>query len=80
MLTAVRALAVYKRFQKFPCIVQNNPLFFSRKPDPKPNTHTKVIAAYCDSSEVSPLWLVKTVDMNLSVNFLTGFSVSLVLG
>lgn len=83
MLTAVRALAVHKRFQKFPCIIQSSPLIFSRKPDPKPNTNTKVIAAYCDSSEVSgvsPLWLGKTVDMNLSVNYSTGFSVSLVLG
>ncbi|XP_061686282.1 zinc finger protein 638-like isoform X2 [Syngnathoides biaculeatus] len=35
MATGAMALAVYKRFQRFPCIIQNNPLFFSRKPDPK---------------------------------------------
>ncbi|KAM9856924.1 uncharacterized protein ACBR49_000588 [Aulostomus maculatus] len=51
MATAAMALSVYKRFQKFPCIIQNNPLYFSRKPDPKANTLTKVIAAYLDSSE-----------------------------
>lgn len=53
MATAAMALSVYKRFQAFPCIIQNNPLFFSRKPDPKPNTQAKVISAYLDSSEVS---------------------------
>lgn len=52
MATAAMALSVYKRFQMFPCIIQNNPLFFSRKPDPKVNTQTKFIAAYLDSSEV----------------------------
>ncbi|XP_078022456.1 uncharacterized protein LOC117254879 isoform X3 [Epinephelus lanceolatus] len=54
MATAAMALSVYKRFQTFPCIIQNNPLFFSRKPDPKANTQTKVIAAYLDSSEDAP--------------------------
>lgn len=53
MATAAMALSVYKRFQAFPCIIQNNPLFFSRKPDPKTSTQTKVISAYLDSSEVS---------------------------
>lgn len=53
MATAAMALSVYKRFQMFPCIIQNNPLFFSRKPDPKVSTQTKVITAYLDSSEVS---------------------------
>ncbi|XP_048101095.1 uncharacterized protein LOC125295725 isoform X1 [Alosa alosa] len=33
METAAIAQVVYKRFQKFPCIVQNNPLSFSMKPD-----------------------------------------------
>lgn len=33
METAAVAQTVYKRFQKFPCIVQNNPLSFSMKPD-----------------------------------------------
>ncbi|XP_024866227.1 zinc finger protein 638 isoform X3 [Kryptolebias marmoratus] len=55
MATAAMALSVYKRFQTFPCIIQNNPLFFSRKADPKANTNTKVIVAYCDSSEVKPV-------------------------
>ncbi|TDH16594.1 hypothetical protein EPR50_G00021640 [Perca flavescens] len=53
MATAAMALSVYKRFQTFPCIIQNNPLFFSRKPDPKANTQTKV-TAYPDSSEDTP--------------------------
>lgn len=52
MATAAMALSVYKRFQKFPCIIQNNPLFFSRRPDPKANTQAKVISAYLDISEV----------------------------
>ncbi|XP_034398430.1 zinc finger protein 638-like isoform X1 [Cyclopterus lumpus] len=54
MATAAMALSVYKRFQMFPCIIQNNPLFFSRKPDPKANTQTKVITAFLDSSEDTP--------------------------
>ncbi|GAA6228710.1 zinc finger protein 638-like [Lates japonicus] len=54
MATAAMALSVYKRFQTFPCIIQNNPLFFSRKPDPKVSTQTKVITAYLDSSEDTP--------------------------
>ncbi|XP_074484176.1 uncharacterized protein LOC141763615 isoform X1 [Sebastes fasciatus] len=54
MATAAMALSVYKRFQTFPCIIQNNPLFFSRKPDPKANTQTKVITAYLDSPEDTP--------------------------
>ncbi|XP_030580465.1 zinc finger protein 638-like [Archocentrus centrarchus] len=51
MATAAMALSVYKRFQTFPCVIQSNPLFFSRKPDPKASAQTKVIAAYHDSSE-----------------------------
>nr|XP_040043536.1 zinc finger protein 638-like isoform X2 [Gasterosteus aculeatus aculeatus] len=51
MATAAMALSVYKRFQKFPCIIHNNPLFFSRKPDPKVNTQTKVVPASLDSAE-----------------------------
>ncbi|KAM9363183.1 uncharacterized protein ABDE67_013971 isoform 2-T2 [Symphorus nematophorus] len=54
MATAAMSLSVYKRFQTFPCIIQNNPLFFSRKPDPKASTQTKVIAAYLDSPEDTP--------------------------
>uniref|UniRef100_A0A3B5BE80 Zinc finger protein 638-like n=1 Tax=Stegastes partitus TaxID=144197 RepID=A0A3B5BE80_9TELE len=54
MATAAMALSVYKRFQTFPCIIQSNPLFFSRKPDPKASTQAKVIAAYIDSSEDTP--------------------------
>ncbi|TKS69402.1 Zinc finger protein 638 [Collichthys lucidus] len=45
MATAAMALSVYKRFQTFPCIIQNNPLFFSRKPDPKANTQTRDTSA-----------------------------------
>ncbi|XP_077462128.1 uncharacterized protein LOC144077901 [Stigmatopora argus] len=44
MSTAAVALSVYKRFQKFPCILQNNPLFFSRKPDSKANIRRPTIA------------------------------------
>ncbi|KAM6941936.1 uncharacterized protein PEZ65_003905 isoform 4-T4 [Lycodopsis pacificus] len=54
MATAAMALSVYKRFQMFPCIIHNNPLFFSRKPDPKANMQTKVITAYLESSEDTP--------------------------
>ncbi|XP_029604708.1 zinc finger protein 638 isoform X3 [Salmo trutta] len=35
MGTADMAKSVFNRFQKFPCIVQNNKLAFSWKPDPK---------------------------------------------
>ncbi|XP_077426807.1 uncharacterized protein LOC144055055 isoform X2 [Vanacampus margaritifer] len=44
MATEAMALSVYKHFQRFPCIIQNNPLFFSRKPDPKASTQTQVIS------------------------------------
>ncbi|XP_070710695.1 zinc finger protein 638-like [Pempheris klunzingeri] len=54
MATAAMALSVYKRFQTFPCIIQNNPLFFSRRPDPKANIPTKAITAYLDSPEDTP--------------------------
>ncbi|XP_023007960.1 uncharacterized protein LOC101487872 isoform X2 [Maylandia zebra] len=54
MATAAMALSVYKRFQAFPCIIQNNPLFFSRKPDPKASTQTKAITAPHDSPEDTP--------------------------
>ncbi|XP_068178106.1 zinc finger protein 638-like isoform X2 [Antennarius striatus] len=50
MATAAMALSVYKRFQTFPCIIHNNPLIFSRKPDPKVNIQNKVFT-YLDSSE-----------------------------
>lgn len=52
MATAAMALSVLKRFRNFPCIIQNNPLFFSRKPDPRARTQTKVITASHDPSEV----------------------------
>lgn len=45
MATAAMALSVYKRFQAFPCIIQNNPLRFSRKADPKIGTQSKIISA-----------------------------------
>ncbi|XP_061628020.1 zinc finger protein 638-like isoform X2 [Phyllopteryx taeniolatus] len=51
MATGAMALSVYKRFQRFPCIIQNNPLFFSRKPDPKANTQTEVLPSNLHSSE-----------------------------
>ncbi|CAK6971659.1 uncharacterized protein LOC128366986 [Scomber scombrus] len=52
MATSAMALSVHKRFQKFPCIIQNNPLFFSRKRDPPAaNTQTKVLTAFLDSPE-----------------------------
>ncbi|XP_041640582.1 zinc finger protein 638-like [Cheilinus undulatus] len=54
MATAAMALSVYKRFQTFPCIIHRNPLFFSRKADPRMNTQTKIISAYLDSTEETP--------------------------
>ncbi|MEQ2304418.1 hypothetical protein AMECASPLE_026806, partial [Ameca splendens] len=54
MATTTMALSVYKRFLMFPCIIQNNPLLFYRKADPKAHTQTKIIPAYCDSSENKP--------------------------
>ncbi|KAM7418332.1 hypothetical protein PAMA_015789 [Pampus argenteus] len=54
MATAAMALSVHKRFQKFPCIIHNNPLFFSRKRDPTANTQTKVLTTYSDSPEDIP--------------------------
>ncbi|XP_037327154.2 zinc finger protein 638-like isoform X2 [Pungitius pungitius] len=54
MATAAMALSVYKRFQKFPCIIHNNPLFFSRKPDPKATIQTKVIPASLEPAEGPP--------------------------
>ncbi|KAF7652324.1 hypothetical protein LDENG_00098160 [Lucifuga dentata] len=53
MATPAMAMSVYRRFQKFPCIIQNNPLSFSRKPDPKANTQSRVIQAFHDSSKVT---------------------------
>ncbi|KAM9315208.1 uncharacterized protein KZ484_024899 isoform 2-T2 [Pholidichthys leucotaenia] len=43
MATSAIALSVYKRFQTFPCIIQSNPLFFSRKADPKISSQPKTI-------------------------------------
>lgn len=53
MATVALAQSVYKRFQTFPCIIHNNPLFFSRKADPRANAQSKVITAYLDPPEVS---------------------------
>lgn len=44
MATAAMAQSVSKRFQTFPCIIHNNPLYFSRKMDPKTGTQSKVAA------------------------------------
>uniref|UniRef100_A0A672Y8G9 Zinc finger protein 638-like n=1 Tax=Sphaeramia orbicularis TaxID=375764 RepID=A0A672Y8G9_9TELE len=52
MATAEMALSVCKRFQRFPCIIQNNPLFFSRKPDPK--AQAKVITTFLNSAKDTP--------------------------
>ncbi|KAG7485982.1 hypothetical protein JOB18_022373 [Solea senegalensis] len=54
MATGTMALSVYKRFHMFPCIIQNNPLFFSRKPDPKTITQTKVVSAHLDTPQATP--------------------------
>ncbi|KAM4750774.1 uncharacterized protein FYW61_004838 isoform 2-T2 [Anableps anableps] len=51
MATTAMALSVYKRFLMFPCIIQNNPLIFYRKADPRAHPQTKIIPAYCDASE-----------------------------
>ncbi|XP_051939727.1 RNA-binding protein 20-like [Hippocampus zosterae] len=51
MATSAMALTVYKRFQRFPCIIQNNPLFFSHKPDPKPSTPTQGLSSNLHSPE-----------------------------
>uniref|UniRef100_A0A3Q2YH95 Uncharacterized LOC109521704 n=1 Tax=Hippocampus comes TaxID=109280 RepID=A0A3Q2YH95_HIPCM len=51
MATSAMALSVYKRFQRFPCIIQNNPLFFSHKPDPKASTPTQVLSSNPHSPE-----------------------------
>lgn len=44
------ALAVHKRFQKYPCIIQNNSLAFSRQADPKSSTNSKVLPASLESN------------------------------
>ncbi|XP_028265849.1 zinc finger protein 638-like [Parambassis ranga] len=54
MATAAMAMSVHKRFQIFPCIIHNNPLYFSRKPDPKVSPQPKTNAACQDSSEKTP--------------------------
>nr|XP_057944397.1 zinc finger protein 638-like [Doryrhamphus excisus]XP_057944405.1 zinc finger protein 638-like [Doryrhamphus excisus] len=51
MATAAMAMSVYKRFQRFPCIIQENPLLFSRKPDPKVSTQTQVCSPNLHSTE-----------------------------
>lgn len=68
MATVAMALSVYKRFQMFPCIIQNNPLFFYRKPDPKVTRQTKVIAACLDSAEVRNLNWHIIYDLSLVQN------------
>lgn len=52
MATAAMALSVYKRFQAFPCIIQNNLLIFTRKADPK-ITQSKTVSAPQQPPEVS---------------------------
>uniref|UniRef100_A0A3Q2PNA1 RNA-binding protein 20-like n=1 Tax=Fundulus heteroclitus TaxID=8078 RepID=A0A3Q2PNA1_FUNHE len=54
MATTAMALSVYKRFLAFPCIIQNNPLVFYRKADPKAHPQDKVIPAYSETSEDKP--------------------------
>ncbi|XP_054634763.1 zinc finger protein 638-like isoform X2 [Dunckerocampus dactyliophorus] len=51
MATAAMAMSVYKRFQRFPCIIQANPLLFSRKPDPKASMQTQVRSPNLHSPE-----------------------------
>ncbi|XP_034045284.1 zinc finger protein 638-like isoform X2 [Thalassophryne amazonica] len=51
MANGAMALSVYNRFQKFPCMIENNPLCFSHKPDPKATVQSKVIASFLDSSK-----------------------------
>ncbi|XP_075907473.1 uncharacterized protein LOC142904938 isoform X3 [Nelusetta ayraudi] len=51
MATAAMALSVHKRFQTFPCIIHNNPLIFSRKPDPKPSAQSRVGAEHQEPPE-----------------------------
>uniref|UniRef100_A0A096M9Z7 Zinc finger protein 638-like n=2 Tax=Poecilia formosa TaxID=48698 RepID=A0A096M9Z7_POEFO len=54
MATTAMALSVYKRFLMFPCIIQNNPLVFYRKADPKAQPPTKIIPACCETAEDKP--------------------------
>lgn len=53
MATVPMSVSVYRRFLMFPCMIQSNPLFFSRKPDPKTNTQAKVFSVCHDPAEVS---------------------------
>lgn len=53
MATAAMALSVFKRFRAFPCIIQNNPLVFSRKADLKTSPQSKVASAPPQPTEVS---------------------------
>lgn len=55
MATAAMSLSVYKRFLMFPCMIQSNPLFFSRKPDPRTNTQAKAISVGPEAAEVRVL-------------------------
>ncbi|XP_055078797.1 zinc finger protein 638 isoform X1 [Periophthalmus magnuspinnatus] len=52
MATAPLATAVYRHYLKFPCMIQNSPLVFSRKPDPK--TPVKVIPAFLETDKEVP--------------------------
>uniref|UniRef100_A0A3B3CNQ0 Matrin-type domain-containing protein n=2 Tax=Oryzias melastigma TaxID=30732 RepID=A0A3B3CNQ0_ORYME len=54
MATAAMSLSVYKRFLMFPCMIQSNPLFFSRKPDPRTNTQAKAISVGPEAAEEKP--------------------------
>ncbi|XP_023810662.1 zinc finger protein 638 isoform X2 [Oryzias latipes] len=54
MATVPMSVSVYRRFLMFPCMIQSNPLFFSRKPDPKTNTQAKVFSVCHDPAEDKP--------------------------
>ncbi|KAJ8000846.1 hypothetical protein DPEC_G00184630 [Dallia pectoralis] len=56
MDTADMAQKVFKRFQTYPCIIQNNPLSFSWKPDPIPKAKTLIddISANVEAAAATP--------------------------
>ncbi|XP_029293106.1 LOW QUALITY PROTEIN: zinc finger protein 638-like [Cottoperca gobio] len=51
MATSAMALSVHKRFRTFPCVIQNNPLLFSRNPEIKPKNQLKFFTSHYDSSQ-----------------------------
>ncbi|XP_061889484.1 zinc finger protein 638-like [Entelurus aequoreus] len=64
MTTAPMALSVYKRFQRFPCVIQSNHLLFSRKPDPKASTRTQI----CSPNLHSPKDILERDDCKSGAN------------